>query len=172
MHAPNFGAVNHLERHLAGAPYYLLYDGLRLSKICLVPLGYLVLKKWYHRIMVERIVSGGWVASILGLLGVMFYTTPADVHPVVILITFVLMYISVLCALFFLIKIGVRIVMSKKANSVRPSNYVIYMFASVLALAPIIALAMKSVGALRGVEVVLIIVFELIACFYLWRRAT
>lgn len=46
----------------------------------------------------------------------------------------------------------------------------IYYLCSVIALAPVMLLAMQSVGRLNWYEVVLVLVFEIIAVFYLTRR--
>lgn len=46
-----------------------------------------------------------------------------------------------------------------------------YMYASVIALAPVILVAMQSVGALGIWDVSLVIIFEILACFYIWRRS-
>lgn len=120
--------------------------------------------------MIAKILAVAWGAAVVGLLGIFMWTTPADVHPMVILVTFVFLYITVLSTLFFLMKIVFALVDRGREGKVYASVHVLYMYASVLALAPIIALAMRSVGALRPVELILIVVFEVVACFYIWRR--
>jgi hypothetical protein len=45
-----------------------------------------------------------------------------------------------------------------------------YFFASVLALAPVMLIGMKSIGRANVYEVVLVILFEAVACFYIVRQ--
>lgn len=105
-----------------------------------------------------------------GLVIIMTTTRPVDTHPLTILICFLLIYVTVLAALFFLLKLLGGLVRFSKQKNAQSSDQIIYMFASVLALAPVIMLAMQSVGALHIMEIFLVMIFEAIACFYIWKR--
>lgn len=103
-------------------------------------------------------------------------TTPATIGPLGILIVFILMYVSVLCALTFLLYAGSG-VMAKLSSSVtlkRPLQQLSlgksYYFSSVIALAPVMLVGMQSVGEVGFYEVVLIILFIAISCVYIAKR--
>jgi hypothetical protein len=45
-----------------------------------------------------------------------------------------------------------------------------YYYASVLALAPVMIVGARSIGRSGGYDIVLVVLFELIACFYISKR--
>lgn len=45
-----------------------------------------------------------------------------------------------------------------------------YLYGSLLAFAPVILLGIQSVGSLGVLDVILVVVFEAVLCFYVWRR--
>ncbi len=45
-----------------------------------------------------------------------------------------------------------------------------YIYATILAFGPVILIGMRSVGSFGLVDIFLVALFELIACFYIWRR--
>ena len=50
------------------------------------------------------------------------------------------------------------------------SHTKIYYYTTALALAPVVLLGMASVGRIGGLDVLLVILFEILACFYISRR--
>lgn len=123
--------------------------------------------------MVRNILIGIFVLTLIGMYTLISTTTPSDAHPVIILFFFLLFYMSVLIVLIFLL-VGVSKLLarfSSKANNSPSIGYErAYMMASVLALAPVLIVAMNSVGGVEFRELALIVVFEAIALFYLWKR--
>ncbi len=112
------------------------------------------------------------LATIFSLIG---FTTPATIHPLGLLLFFVAVYVVVtgfflvvilLCD--YILKRGYRYLTGRYAQTgdVRRA----YAFASMLAFGPVIYLAMRSVGEVRASDIGLLLLFELIACFYVWRR--
>lgn len=100
-------------------------------------------------------------------------TTPSTIHPVGILSVFVLLYVLALGALTFCLYIFSRIISKtivkrsvRRSLSLRKSYY----YGSVLALAPVMILGIRSIGRTGVYDIVLIVLFEIIACFYITKR--
>lgn len=121
-------------------------------------------------------ILGAVTLLSLGILGILlFQTNPSTITPLGILFVFLLFYTSTLGVVTFFLYFGSRIL----DRLVRPVSKIkirilsereAYLFGSVLAIAPIILLAMQSVEAVGLVDAGLVILFELLACFYIWRR--
>ena len=112
------------------------------------------------------------VGSILVISLIFNFTTPADIHPLGILILFAALFVLAFVMLVFLLTLFDRllkwIMRWVFARSVKPLPMKkVYLYSSVLALAPIILLAIRSIGENNGYGVVLVVLFEIIACFYI-----
>lgn len=125
--------------------------------------------------MLRRILVIAAVAAAIGLGWVTQTTAPASVHPLVVLLVFGMIYVLVLSVLTFFIYWGSRLVVRllKRPTSrvAAISLYRAYVYASVIAFAPVALLAMKSVGQESIGDVLLVVLFEVLACFYVWRRS-
>lgn len=112
--------------------------------------------------------------SAIGMFLILQLTTPSTTSPLGILTFFVLFYAFVLGVLTLFLfssrrlyrKVFRRGVGNESLLTARKS----YFFASVLAFAPVIIVAMRSVGELSILDLGLVAMFEAIACFYVWRR--
>lgn len=99
-------------------------------------------------------------------------TSPSTIHPLGILVVFVLLYVLALGVLTFLIYAAFRAVAQLsggrfgRALSLRQCYY----YASVLALAPVLLVGMRSIGHGNVYDGILIFLFEIIACFYIAKR--
>lgn len=102
-------------------------------------------------------------------------TTPSTIPPIGILAFFVLFYTLVLVGLTYFL-LGLSLVLSWLGaklswhRSFKLSLRRGYLYASVLAFAPVILVGMNSVGTTSALDLSLVLLFELIACFYVWRR--
>ena len=130
----------------------------------------------YSVSMKQGIVIGIGGTMALVALGLLNLTTPDEVGPLGVLAFFVCIYIAIVCGLYLLL-LGIyrglcRIMRSsaRKAWSEQESKMKLYYYASVLALAPVILLGMQSVGEVKALDVGLLILFELLACFYIAKR--
>lgn len=126
--------------------------------------------------MVGRIVVGSVVAAI-ALLGILLETTtPATIGPVGILVVFILMYVSALGVLTFLLFFGSKVVAKVGSFIVvkRPLEPLSfgrsYYYSSVIASAPVLFIGMQSVGEVSFYDVLLVVVFVVIACVYIAKR--
>lgn len=100
-------------------------------------------------------------------------TTPSTIHPLGILLVFGLIYTLALCLLTFFLYFGSillghfgRRAKDRSTISLQKSYY----YASVLALAPLMVVGMNSVGRTSIYDLVLVMLFEIIALFYITRR--
>lgn len=127
--------------------------------------------------MLGRIVAISMVIAMLLLTVLLQTTTPASIGPLGILFVFILLYVSALGVLTFLLYALTRIVVKVagtfvtrrpiEAFSLRRSYY----YSSVLALAPVLLVGMQSVGKVGIYDVLLVLMFETIACIYIAKRA-
>lgn len=112
-----------------------------------------------------------------GLLFIVFTTTKPSSGAAVILAVFLLGYITALCAFTFILRF-VSIFLSGfyqrmgRTNAAAPlSLRKSYYYSSVIALAPIIIISLKSVGEVGVYELILIGLFVFLGCVYVARRA-
>ncbi|MET0980438.1 MAG: hypothetical protein ABWX90_04235, partial [Candidatus Saccharimonadales bacterium] len=126
--------------------------------------------------MLGKILTVSLTIAVMLLAIVLQTTTPATIGPLGILFVFILMYVSVLCALTFLLYGGSKLLV-KLFSSVtlkRPLQRLSlgksYYFSSVIALAPVMLIGMQSVGEVGFYEIVLIILFIVISCVYIAKR--
>jgi hypothetical protein len=100
-------------------------------------------------------------------------TTPSTVHPFGILMIFVLLYVLALGVLTFCLY-GCWQLVARLTNRTGPEAGATlqraYYFSSVLALAPVMLVGIRSIGRTGVYDTTLVIVFETIACFYIARR--
>lgn len=100
-------------------------------------------------------------------------TTPSTIHPVGILTVFILFYLLALGLLtFFMYALSKLIVRFWKKPQISQSMTLkqAYYYGSVLALAPVLLVGMRSIGRGSTWDVLLVMVFEVVACFYIAKR--
>jgi hypothetical protein len=124
--------------------------------------------------MLGKVLALTTLISFVLLSAILQVTSPATSHPVVILVVFGLIYVLALGVLTFLLLTINRTIKSFSPEHRRVSVHLkaehAYYYASVLALTPVLLLGVKSVGHLGIYEVALIVIFEIVACFYVARR--
>lgn len=116
------------------------------------------------------------VLAIILLIVLLRTTDPTTVGPFGILVVFILMYLLVLGALTFLLFLGSKLVARVAASlavkkPLRPLTIrKAYYFSSVVSLAPVMFLAMQSVGEVGAYDIILVTLFVVIACVYISKR--
>ena len=126
--------------------------------------------------MLGRVISVSIVLAAVVLALILQTSTPSNAGPVGILIVFLLMYVLVLGVLTFVLfwvsklwNRGMTIVMPRHPSA--PLTLVrSYYFSSVIGLAPVIFIGMQSVGEVGFYDVLLIVIFVSVACFYIAKR--
>ncbi len=123
------------------------------------------------------IVASTTLASIL-LIVMLQLTNPSTVGPLGLLTVFFLLYIIILGVTTEVLWLGSHAVQAvgRRFTSRRPPQKLAlsraYYFSSVLALGPVMALAMQSIGSLGTYELALIGVFMFIGILYISKRSS
>lgn len=97
-------------------------------------------------------------------------TSPSTIHPLGILIVFVLLYLLALGVLTFFMYGIARVIVRLRRHEQTVTLQQVYYYASVLALAPVMVIGMRSIGHAGWYDIVLVVVFEVVACFYIAKR--
>lgn len=125
--------------------------------------------------MLGKVLALSALGAFVVLSALMQSTSPSTIHPVGILVVFILIYVLVLGVLTFFIY-GIGSVLhawhARRHATQRFSLGRAYYFASVLALAPVMIIGARSVGRTGAVDIILVLLFEILACFYIARRTT
>ena len=128
--------------------------------------------------MLGKVIAASTVAAGVFLIIMLQVTNPSTVGPLGLLAVFFLLYVIVLGAMTEVLWVGSRIVQSagRRFTSKRPPGRLslkrAYYYSTVLALGPIMALAMLSIGSFGIYEAVLIALFLGVALLYVSRRST
>ena len=110
------------------------------------------------------------ILAFLALGAVLNMTNPLDSGPLVILVVFVLLYVlivSALSAALHLVGAVVRMVKPDRPIRMRRGYYVV----SIVALAPVLFVALNTLGQLDVLESTLILILVSLGCFYVLRRS-
>jgi hypothetical protein len=128
--------------------------------------------------MLGKVIAGSTILAGIILIMVLQTTNPSTVGPIGLLAVFFLLYVIILGAITELVWWGSRLTQAigSRFTTRRPPGRLslqrAYYFSSVLALGPIIALAMISIGSFGFYEMVLIGLFLAIALLYVSRRSS
>lgn len=120
--------------------------------------------------MLSKIIALGTLLAIIVLAISLQITTPTGVGPLGILGVLALIYVSVTGLLaYFLFYLG-HLMSRYRVRSATPSLRQSYYYASAMGLFPIILIALQSIAGLRLYDIVLAIVFEVIALVYMTKK--
>lgn len=117
------------------------------------------------------------IASFL-LVVLLQMTNPSTVGPLGLLAVFFLLYIIMLGVMTEVLWLGSHViqVVGRRITSKKPPERLSlarsYYFSTVLALGPVMALAMESIGSLGPYEVILIGVFLTVGTLYIAKRSS
>lgn len=124
----------------------------------------------------KAIVISTAIAAVLLLL-ILQTTNPSTAGPLGLLAVFFLVYVIILGAITEMLWLGSRVfqVIARRFTSKRPPLRIslskAYYLSTVLALGPVMALAMQSIGSLGLYEILLIVAFVAISLLYVSRRS-
>ena len=107
--------------------------------------------------------------AFIALVTVLNITTPLESGPLVILVVFALLYVlivSALSAALHLVAAIIKMVRPQNGFSMRRGYYLI----SIIGLAPVLFVALNTLGQLDMLEIVLILLLVALGCFYVVRR--
>ena len=118
------------------------------------------------------------VASFAILFALFQTTDPISIGPGGILVIFIFLYLFFVSCLFILLHFGTnmigKIMLSRKTVEQRQWNIGVrksYYIASIVAFAPVIFLAMQSIGQLQIRDVMLVSLLTIVAIFYVVKRS-
>lgn len=123
--------------------------------------------------MLKKVMAIITLSAFVLLSALLQSTTPATIHPVGILSVFILFYLLALGVLtFFMSGLGRLFArLQRGGHPVRAMSFQqSYYYASVIALAPVLLVGMHSIGRGTVWDVILVVAFEIIACFYITKR--
>lgn len=126
--------------------------------------------------MLPRIVATISLASLCVLSFVLTFTSPVEAGPFGLLVLFISAYLTFLGLIsFFLFGINRLIVMFTAGLAVRKPLKAMsfrraYYFSTVLAAGPVMLIGLQSVKSISIYELLLVLLFEIVACVYVSRR--
>lgn len=128
--------------------------------------------------MIGKIIVVSTAAAAVLLLALLQVTNPSTAGPLGILAVFFLLYVIILGVTAELLWIGsyafekVARRITVKRPPTRMTLAKAYYISTVVALGPVMMLAMKSIGSLGVYEAILIVLFVAIALLYVLRRSS
>lgn len=127
--------------------------------------------------MLGKVIATSTVIATILLIVLLQTTNPSTVGPLGLLAVFFLLYVIMLGVITELLWVGSRFIQTvgKRFTSKRPPSRLSlqrsYYFSTVLALGPVMALAMVSIGSFGIYEIILIGVFLAVGTLYVSRRS-
>lgn len=126
--------------------------------------------------MLPRLLATISLASLVVLSLMLTFTSPATAGPFGLLVIFVTAYLTFVGLIsFFLFGISRLAVMVTSGMTMRKPLQVMdfkraYYYSTVLAAAPVMLIGLQSVQSIGIYEVILVIIFEVVACLYVNKR--
>ena len=126
--------------------------------------------------MLPRILATISLASLCVLSLMLTFTSPATAGPFGLLVIFITAYLTFVGLIsFFLFGINRLIMMVSKGMTLRkpfqPMQFRrAYYYSTVLAAAPVMLIGLQSVRSIGMYEIILVIIFEVVACLYVTKR--
>lgn len=123
--------------------------------------------------MLGKVLALSTLLAFVFLSALLQSTSPSTIHPAGILIVFILLYVLALGVLTFCLAAIARIITRlhrRDGDGKVMSLQQAYYYASVLALAPVMLIGARSIGRTGAYDIILIMAFECIACFYISKR--
>lgn len=127
--------------------------------------------------MLPRIVALISLASFCVLSLMLTLTSPADAGPFGLLVIFITAYLTFVGLIsFFLFGMNRLIVALSSGMTIRrplqPMKFKrAYYFSTVLAVAPVLLVGLQSVQPIGVSDILLVLLFEVVACIYVARRS-
>lgn len=128
--------------------------------------------------MLGKVISISTIIATVLLIIIVQTTNPSTAGPLGLLAVFFLLYVLILGVITELLWVGSHLVQSigRRFTTKRPPGRLslqrAYYFSTVLALGPVMALAMLSIGTFGVYEALLIAAFLAVAILYVSRRSS
>ena len=115
--------------------------------------------------MFNRVVTILSLSSLVVLLVMLNFTSPADIGPLGVLLFFGLFYMILFGIALVIVQIF-RKILQRKGKMGRKEH----LYAAILAFAPIMLLLVQSMGSLSWFTIVLVGLFVILGCFLISKR--
>lgn len=128
----------------------------------------------YNKAMSKKGLLSVGVAAMILLVFLLNNTTPTTIHPLGILLVFFLMYLVIVAVMTYVLA-AIAYALRRWTPETRRRKVTLdfrhcYYFGSVLGLVPVLLMGAHSVGRSGWHDVLLVIVFEVVACIYIAKR--
>lgn len=126
--------------------------------------------------MLPKIVATLSLFALCVLSALLVFTSPADAGPFGLLVLFVSAYLTFMGMISFFLFGANRLIRMLLESSGRRRTVPAmpfrraYYFSTVLAAAPVMLLGLQSVRSIGVYEIILVAIFEVVACIYVARR--
>lgn len=122
--------------------------------------------------MLKKTILISVLVGALGMGLIMYFTTPATVHPIVLVVFFLCLYAVVLGVVAMLLYVVQQIYLRIRPHhrSRTDIDRGVYEYATIIALGPVILIALQTVGQLQITDVLFTAMFVAIGCFYVAKR--
>ena len=128
--------------------------------------------------MFSRILAAVGVGSLIGLLYLLYTTTPVEAGAIgvlgVFLLSYILLVVSLTFFIFFVHALLLRVFFGDMERRA-PAQFSLkrsYYYASILALGPVIIVSLQSVGEYGVGELFLVLFLLALGCLYVSRQTT
>ncbi|HEV2412893.1 MAG TPA: hypothetical protein VGS28_03780 [Candidatus Saccharimonadales bacterium] len=113
---------------------------------------------------------GSWIVLFGSVVFVMNSLNPNNLGPDGILLFFALMYLTILVTVVILMRLTIKFTRFGGRAGWKPTRAKRIYLSSIIALAPVMLIALNTLGQLETLDIILVAVFEVIALFYIQRR--
>lgn len=123
--------------------------------------------------MLGKVLAISTLCAFVLISALMQTTSPSSIHPIGILLVFILLYVLALGVLTFFVYMAGTLLSKTTRNSKRRQPLSLkrsYIYGSALALAPVMIVGMASIGRFGFYEILLVVLFECAVCFYVSKR--
>ena len=126
--------------------------------------------------MLPRIIATLSLASLCVLSLMLTFTSPATAGPFGLLVIFITAYLTFVGLIsFFLFGINRLVIMVSSGMTIQKPLRAMdfkcaYYYSTVLAAAPVMLIGLQSVQSIGIYEIILVLIFEVVACLYVSRR--
>lgn len=120
--------------------------------------------------MFKKIILSSTLLGAVGALMIVYSTTPATIHPIGLLVFFLCIYAVTLGLITGMMYVLQQIYIRLSRRAVQSSLLTAYEYSTVIALGPVILLALQTVGRLQLADVVFTALFVALGCAYIAKR--
>lgn len=120
--------------------------------------------------MLIRLALSTAILSTMVLLLLLNITSPSTANPMGVLTVFAALYVFSVAVVAVCISVSGTIKRRLKPQALRMDDRKTYYYATIVGVAPVILLAIQSIGGVGVYDVLMVSAFEIIACIYISKQ--